>query len=187
VAVTQLDLGIWNTRDYLMPVVLEGLRSSHGQGADIESMGDDPDGHQPLLLVKRAGDRGRTVRTVNRAIGRIRKGVRSDGEAKAMIKVIVEYRVKQSADIEPLLSKLMSNALTFPGFIGAENLKSEEDSSIIAMVQTWDRRADWAGWELSSIRQSILAEAKPLLEEAPMVTVYRVASTRGWDYVRRGS
>jgi antibiotic biosynthesis monooxygenase (ABM) superfamily enzyme len=104
-----------------------------------------------------------------------------------MIKVMIEYKAKKSSDIESVLSKLMFNALTFPGFIGAENLKSEEDSSMISMIQTWDRREDWTAWELSSIRQSILAEAKPLLEEAPMVTVYRVASTRGWDYVRRGS
>ena len=95
--------------------------------------------------------------------------------------------MNKDADIEPMLFKLRSNAITFPGFIGAENLQNEIDRSIIAMVLTWDRREDWTAWELSLIRQSILAEAKPILQEAPRVVVYRIVATGGWDYGRRGS
>jgi antibiotic biosynthesis monooxygenase (ABM) superfamily enzyme len=104
-----------------------------------------------------------------------------------MIKVIIGYKVKKSTDIEPILLKLRSNAITFPGFVAAENLQNQKDSSIIAMVQTWDRMEDWTAWELSKIRQSILAEAKPLLQETPRVTVYRIVGTRSWDHIRRES
>ena len=104
-----------------------------------------------------------------------------------MIKVIIGYKVKKSADIQPVLLKLRSNAITFPGFIGAENLQNEKDGSIIAVVQTWDRTEDWTAWELSKISQSILAEAKPLLQEAPRTTVYRIVATSAWSYTPRGS
>ena len=37
-----------------------------------------------------------------------------------MIKVIVGYRLKEGADFDPVLRKLRSQAMQFPGFIGAE-------------------------------------------------------------------
>ena len=104
-----------------------------------------------------------------------------------MIRVIIGYRVKKDADIQQMLFRLRSYAMTFPGFIGAENLVSEQDRSIVAMIQTWDKLEDWKAWEPSKIRQSILKEASALLEEPPRVTIYRIAPSAGWTYVPRGS
>jgi antibiotic biosynthesis monooxygenase (ABM) superfamily enzyme len=97
-----------------------------------------------------------------------------------MIKVIVGYKLKRDADIQPLLLKLVSNAMQYPGFVSAENLLSEKDSSIIAVVKTWNKLEDWRAWEESSIRQALLREAKTLLEEAPQVTVYTIMPTVRW-------
>ena len=41
-----------------------------------------------------------------------------------MIKVVVGFRLKVGSDIQPTLMKLRSYAITFPGFISAENLVS---------------------------------------------------------------
>jgi antibiotic biosynthesis monooxygenase (ABM) superfamily enzyme len=97
-----------------------------------------------------------------------------------MIKVIVGYKVKRDEDIQPILLKLRSHAMQYPGFMGAENLLSEEDSSIIAVIKTWERFEDWQAWEKSKIRQGLLREAEALLEEAPKITIYRVIPTVRW-------
>ena len=46
------------------PVVREGLQAILTKDAGIEVMGDAPDGHQALLHIKRAGERGRPVNVV---------------------------------------------------------------------------------------------------------------------------
>ena len=104
-----------------------------------------------------------------------------------MIKAIVGYKVRKGADIEPVLNKLRAHAMTYPGFIAAENLRNATDSTIVAMIQTWDKLDDWTGWENSTIRKSILEEAKLLVLDEPRVTIYRVMATQGWGGVGRGS
>jgi len=97
-----------------------------------------------------------------------------------MIKVIVGYKVKRIVDIEPVLVKLRAHAMQYPGFISSENLVSERDSSIIAMVSTWDKSDDWKEWEKSTIRQELLQEANEVLEQEPRVTIYRIMPTDRW-------
>lgn len=97
-----------------------------------------------------------------------------------MIKVIVGYKVKSIVDIEPVLVKLRAHAMQYPGFVSSENLVSERDSSIIAMVSTWDKSDDWKEWEKSTIRQELLQEANKVLEQEPRVTIYRIMPTDRW-------
>jgi antibiotic biosynthesis monooxygenase (ABM) superfamily enzyme len=97
-----------------------------------------------------------------------------------MIKVILGYRVQNGADIQSVFFKLRSHAMTYRGYIASENLRSEKDSSVVAMMQTWDRTEDWKLWEASTIRQSILKEATPFVEEEPRTTVYRIMPTNSW-------
>ena len=97
-----------------------------------------------------------------------------------MIKVIIGYKVRDGADIQPILLKLRSHALTYPGFVGAENLLSEQDISIVATVDTWEKVENWRLWEASKVRQEVLWEAEALLEEEPKVTIYRMMPTVRW-------
>jgi antibiotic biosynthesis monooxygenase (ABM) superfamily enzyme len=108
-------------------------------------------------------------------------------ERDEMIKVIIGYRVQKDADVQSVFQKLRSHAMTYPGYIGSENLRSEQDRSIVAMVQNWDRMEDWKSWETSSIRQSILKEAGRSLLEEPRVTVFRIVPTGGWGHTNRES
>jgi heme-degrading monooxygenase HmoA len=97
-----------------------------------------------------------------------------------MIKVITGYKVRKGEDIRPILLKLGSHALQYPGFIGAENLLSEKDSSIITMIGTWEKAEDWRVWEKLTIGQDLLRQAETSLAEEPRVTIYRVMPPRIW-------
>ena len=97
-----------------------------------------------------------------------------------MIKVVIGYKLKSGANIQPILLKLRSYAMTYPGFVGAENLLSEQDVSIVATVSTWEKVENWSLWEGSKISQEILREAEALLVEEPRVTIYRIMPTVRW-------
>ena len=97
-----------------------------------------------------------------------------------MVKVIVGYKVKMGADIQPILLKLRSHAMQYPGFVGAETFVREKVGSITMVVYTWQSTNDWTEWENSRIRQGLLKEAKTLLEDKPKVTIYTVAPTVRW-------
>jgi len=97
-----------------------------------------------------------------------------------MIKVIVGYKVKIREDIEPILLKLRSNAMTYPGFVGAEIIINEKNIYIVAVVSTWVKAEDWRVWAESTIRQKLLRQAEALLADEPRVTVWRVIPTVRW-------
>jgi len=101
-----------------------------------------------------------------------------------MIKVVVGFKLKVGANIQPILMKLRSYAITFPGFMSAENLVSVEDNSLVAIIYTWDNIGDWQIWENTKIRQKILKEADALLREQPRITIYNMVPTTGWSYNR---
>lgn len=97
-----------------------------------------------------------------------------------MIKVVIGHKVKEGADIQPLLLKLRSHAMQYPGYVGAENLLGEQDTSIVVLISTWEKVEDWRIWEKSKIRAELYQQAETILEEEPKVTVYRVVSAQRW-------
>ena len=99
-----------------------------------------------------------------------------------MVKVIVGYKLKENVDIQAILMKVRTHAMTFPGFVSAENLASMRDSSIILVIYTWEKIEDWRTWENTIIRKELLKEAEPLLSEQPRVRMYQVLSTTGWPH-----
>ncbi len=95
-----------------------------------------------------------------------------------MIKVIVGHKLKPGANIQPIFLKLRSNAMQYPGFVGAENLVGEKDASLVVFVSTWNDVQNWIAWEKSRIRTELYREAEELLTEEPQVTIYRIAPTQ---------
>jgi len=91
-----------------------------------------------------------------------------------MIKGILGCRVRKDRDLEPIFIKLRSHATQYQGFKGIENLVSEENASVVAMVSTWDSLEDWKSWAQSTITQELLQQAETLLMEEPRVTTYRM-------------
>ena len=97
-----------------------------------------------------------------------------------MIKVINGYKLKQGADLQPVLLKLREHAMSYPGYVGAENLVNDKDPSIVAIITSWDNIDHWQNWQDSKMRGQIMREAEPLLEEELRVSVYRVLSNTRW-------
>jgi antibiotic biosynthesis monooxygenase (ABM) superfamily enzyme len=101
-----------------------------------------------------------------------------------MIKVIEGYELKKGADIQSLFLKLRSYAMTFPGFVSAEHIRSVKGTSIAALLYNWERLENWEAWESSKLRQKLLQEAETLLVSKPRVTIYEVMPTSVWTYTR---
>lgn len=101
-----------------------------------------------------------------------------------MIKIIEGYELKKGADIQPVFLKLRSYAMTFPGFISAEHIRSVKGTPIAALLYNWKTRVDWEAWESSKLRQQILQESESLLASEPRITIYAVVPTSGWTYTK---
>jgi heme-degrading monooxygenase HmoA len=97
-----------------------------------------------------------------------------------MVKVIIGYKLKRGADILPMLVKLRSHAMTYPGYVGAENLMNNKDVTIVAIITTWEEVEYFRDWEKSRSRQAIIREFEDILVEEPKVTIYRIIPTRKW-------
>jgi len=97
-----------------------------------------------------------------------------------MIKGIIGYKVLSYKDVEPILMKLRSHAMQYPGFVGAENLVSEEDFSVVIMISTWETAENWKTWVDSRRTQDLLKEAKSVAMGAARVTAYRSMPTVDW-------
>jgi heme-degrading monooxygenase HmoA len=97
-----------------------------------------------------------------------------------VIKVINGYKLKSGADLQPLLLKLREHAMSYPGYLGADNLVNDRDPSIVAIITSWDSVEQWRDWQESKIRGEIMKEAEPLLEEELRVSIYRVIPTGRW-------
>ena len=97
-----------------------------------------------------------------------------------MIKAIIGYRLKSGATIEPILFKLRAGAMTYPGFVNSENLLSEQDTSIVATISTWQKTEDWRLWESSRTRQEIIRQAEEFFVEEPKITLYTIMPTVRW-------
>jgi len=105
-------------------------------------------------------------------------------EHPRMIKVIEGYELRKGADIQPLFLKLRSYAMTFPGFISAEHIRSVKGPAISALLYNWKGSEDWEAWESSKLRGQMLQEAETLLASKPRVTIYEVVPTSVWTYTK---
>ena len=99
-----------------------------------------------------------------------------------MIKVIEGYELKKGADIQPMFLKLRSYAMTFPGFVSVEHIRSVKGSSIAALLYNWEGLQNWEAWESSKLRQQILRDTEVFLVSEPRITIYEVVPTSAWTY-----
>ena len=97
-----------------------------------------------------------------------------------MIKVIVGYRVKEGANIRPLLLKLRMDAMRYPGFVGAENLINKRDTAVIIVIYTWERAENWIAWGKSKVRAELLKDIEPLVQDKTREEIYDIIPTIQW-------
>ena len=97
-----------------------------------------------------------------------------------MVKGIIGYKVGNYKDIEDMLMKLRSHAMQYPGFVSAENLVSDVDSTVVIMISTWQSIDNWRAWLKSRITQDLIRPDKELSKDQPRTTAYRVMPTAEW-------
>lgn len=97
-----------------------------------------------------------------------------------MIKGIIGYKVLRYKDVEPILMKLRSHAMQYPGFVSAENLVSEEDLSVVMMITTWETIETWRAWTASKITKDLLQQVKEVALGTARLTAYRTMPTTDW-------
>jgi len=101
-----------------------------------------------------------------------------------LIKVIEGYELKNGVNIQLVFLELRLSAMTFPGFISAEHIRSVKGSSIAALLYDWDRLEHWEAWESSKLKQQILQEIDTLSVSEPRITIYEVMPTSAWAYAK---
>ena len=97
-----------------------------------------------------------------------------------MVKGIIGFKVFSYKDLEPILMRLRSHAMQYPGYVGAENLVSEENFSIVVMISTWETIENWRTWVDSRTTRDLLRQARAVVTKAARITVYRTMPTVGW-------
>jgi heme-degrading monooxygenase HmoA len=97
-----------------------------------------------------------------------------------VIRVLVGYKVKTDIDILPILLQIRSSEMSYPGFISSENLQSEDDSSTVFTMSTWQKKSDWKAWESSKIRKSLSSQLEGKLQDVPKESIYTIMPTVGW-------
>ncbi|MGA8848354.1 MAG: hypothetical protein WB564_00800 [Dehalococcoidia bacterium] len=101
-----------------------------------------------------------------------------------MIKVIEGYELKKGAAIQFVFLKLRLSAMTFPGFVSAEHIRSVKGSPIAALLYNWERLEHWEAWESSKLKQQILQEIDTFSVSEPRITIYEVIPTSTWAYTK---
>ena len=97
-----------------------------------------------------------------------------------MVKGIIGYKALSYKDIEPILMKLRSYAMQYPGFISAENLVSEKDRSVVVMTSTWETIGNWRTWVGSMETRDLLQQARAAVMGAPRIVAYMIMPTVEW-------
>jgi len=97
-----------------------------------------------------------------------------------MIKGIIGFKTSNYKDLEPILMQLRSHAMQYPGYIGAENLVSEENFSIVVMMSTWETIENWRAWVESRVTRDLLRQARAVIIGAARITAYRTMPTVEW-------
>ena len=95
-----------------------------------------------------------------------------------MIKVIEGLKFTDEADIQSILLELRTNAMQYPGFVGAEFLRNEGDISLILIVSTWEKVEYWRGWSESRVMKDIYRQAEISLADGPRVSIYNIMPTQ---------
>lgn len=70
--------------------------------------------------------------------------------------------------------------MQYPGYVGAENLVSDEDFSVVVMTSTWNTIENWKMWVESGVTQDLLGQARAVVSGAARITAYRIMPTTEW-------
>ena len=95
-----------------------------------------------------------------------------------VIKLIVERKVIPGSqdEIVDFLRELRSAAVLQSGFVSGETLIDAYNPTIFITISTWNSISSWENWENNQERQAIIENINSLLQDKPLVRVWRDTS-----------
>jgi heme-degrading monooxygenase HmoA len=89
------------------------------------------------------------------------------------LKVLIERHVKKGKEsyLMELLNNLRTELIEQPGYVSGEILQSQDDTSVIFALSTWQSELDWQSWKGDPKRLQVEAKIEPLLTEPSKLTV----------------
>ena len=81
------------------------------------------------------------------------------------VKVLIQRTVPEdkAREMLQLFREMRSLAITQPGYISGETLKSNDRPDLFLVIGTWESAGDWEQWLLSKDRQAIQNRIDALL------------------------
>lgn len=106
-------------------------------------------------------------------------------------KILIKRRVPADKEEQllNLIKRLRSMAVTQPGYISGETLRSVENADEYLVISTWQSVDDWKAWEAGKDRIEIQEQIDKLLGEKTICSVYyyphksgaRLSGFKGWE------
>lgn len=106
-------------------------------------------------------------------------------------KILIKRRVPADREEQllNLIRRLRSMAVTQPGYISGETLRSVENAEEYLVISNWQTVEDWKAWEASRERTEIQEQIDRLLGEKTQCSVYyypgkagaRLSGFKGWE------
>ena len=81
------------------------------------------------------------------------------------VKILITRTVPEgkAKDMIPLFKQMRALAITQPGYISGETLKSSDRPDTFLVISSWQSADDWEKWLLSDERQAIQTKIDALL------------------------
>ncbi len=82
------------------------------------------------------------------------------------VKILIKRQIKDGnmQAAARLLINSRKGAMSQPGYISSETMRSLDDPGQVVVVSMWQRKEDWQAWKNSQERESIQAEFEGYLE-----------------------
>ena len=81
------------------------------------------------------------------------------------VKILIKRNIKNGnmQAAARLLINSRQGAMTQPGYISSETMRSLDDPAKVVVVSMWQTQEDWRAWQSSDTRKSIQAEFEEYL------------------------
>jgi heme-degrading monooxygenase HmoA len=91
------------------------------------------------------------------------------------VKVLITRQVPpdKRQEMLNLFKEMRTLAMTQPGYISGETLKSNDRPDVYLIISTWENATDWEDWLLSKERQAIQEKIDTLLGGKTHYEIFR--------------
>jgi heme-degrading monooxygenase HmoA len=94
---------------------------------------------------------------------------------RVLIKRVVPR--EKAKEMIPLFRQMRQLAMSQPGYISGETLKSLDRPDVFMVISTWQSAEDWEKWLLSKVRQEVQAKIDDLLGGKTEYEMFQIGTT----------